>query len=340
MPLVSRESNQRVVYILCHSQPCPVSQAINTAPTALTSTLTALQTRFESIPQDRYIDITHAVPTTFHFSQLPSSPVSTPNRAPTGSGDYFSLPRTVVFAKAAVANDHSNLLQAASENPVFPPWPQTLVAPSSINVSIFERFIPPASAQEYLDLFSTDQPSALVDRLLELSSNNGSLIFVYPTAQGAATFTNNYLLPILSPLLRTMAGLHGITYDFGQDFGHLEACRKMYDLEKTKSRIQRLLTKLGHSRGCQYNISTFYKQAVPVEREAWSAWFTEQETPRIRHIMNHYFQRGRQLPQNRNITASTLVREVVDGIKRRAYDSNDPARTGIEVGIFVLKRTA
>ncbi|KAL9038608.1 MAG: hypothetical protein Q9214_005210, partial [Letrouitia sp. 1 TL-2023] len=226
LPLVPKESNQRVVYILCHSQPCPISQAINIAPTALTSTLTALQTRFESIPQDRYIDITHAVPTTFHFSQLPSSPVSTPNRAPTGSGDYFSLPRTVVFAKAAVANDHSTLLQAASENPIFPPWPQTVVAPSSINVSILERFIPPASAQEYLDLFSTDQPSALVDRLLELSPSNGSLIFVYPTAQGAAAFTNNYLIPILSPLLRTMAGLHGIMYDFGQDFGQLEACEK------------------------------------------------------------------------------------------------------------------
>ncbi|KAL9609266.1 MAG: hypothetical protein Q9167_005950 [Letrouitia subvulpina] len=321
-------------------EPCPISQAINIAPTALTSTLTALQSRFESIPQDRYIDITHAVPTTFHFSQLPSSPVSTPNRAPTGSGDYFSLPRTVVFAKAAVANDHSTLLQAASENPVFPPWPQTVVAPSSINVSILERFIPPASAQEYLDLFSTDQPSALVDRLLELSPTNGSLIFVYPTAQGAATFTNNYLMPILSPLLLTMAGLHGITYDFGQDFGQLEACDKMYGLERIKSKIQRLLTKLGHSRGCQYSISTYYKQVVLVDREAWSAWFTEQETPRIRHIVNRYFQRNHRLPQNRNITASTLVREVVDGIKGRAYDSDEPVRSGIEVGVFVMKRTA
>ena len=315
---------------------------MNNSPTALTSTVTALQTRFESVTQDRYIDITHAVPTTFHFSQLPSSPVSTPNRAPTGSemGDYFSLPRTVVFAKAAVANDHASALQAASENPRFPPWPQTVVAPSSINISVLERYIPPASVQEYRDLFSLDQPSALVDRLLELHPDNGSLILIYPTALGASTFKERYLNPILAPLLRTLAGLHGLSMGLIGALGEFGVPEKMLAYGGLENRIRMLIAKLAQARGCRYEISASSRQVLQLERDAWAAWFTEQETPRFRQVMNSYFQRAVMLPSDKNITASTLVREIVDGVKRRAYDQRDARRNGIEVGVFVLKRRA
>merc|ERR1712000_476559 len=79
-----------------------------------------------------------------------------------------------------------------------------IAAPSSIHVSVLERYIPPTTAQEVNDFFTLSRRSYLADRLLELSSNNGTLLLVYPTRRRGSTFANRYVGPVIEPFLRQL----------------------------------------------------------------------------------------------------------------------------------------
>ena len=64
-------------------------------------------------------------------------------------------------------------------------------------------------------------------------------------------------------------------------------------------------------------------------------------------MVSAYFNKGLMLPSKmhvsgdiEDVTASDLVREVCDGVKERPYAECDAPREGIEVGVFVVKRTA
>jgi hypothetical protein len=46
------------------------------------------------------------------------------------------------------------------------------------------------------------------------------------------------------------------------------------------------------------------------------------------------------MPTKKDATAATLVQEVLDGVRTRKYADYDEERKGIEVGVFVIKRTA
>ncbi|KAI4169786.1 MAG: hypothetical protein LQ343_005435 [Gyalolechia ehrenbergii] len=336
-------NNTSVVNVLYHLQPCPLSRAVLGAPSALDGIVSALQTRFEQVSADRYIEVTHAVSSRSSFSQLPNSPVTTPNRpaAEASMGDYFSMPRTVVFAKGTIAASHAESRKILAENPINRAIPQTVVVPSSIAISVLERFIPPATKAEYLDLFKWDQPSALVDRMAELKPDNGNLVFVYPTRKGALTFRNDYLGPILDPLLRTMMGVHGISPTLVYEIAKLEAIDSMRDFEQLKAKVAQLIAKMNGKVGGKlhrFTIAEASKQSVHIGRDAWAEWLTEQELPRLRDIMNQYYGRAMHLPQSGDFTAAGLVREVVDGIKTRAYEVGEAPREGIEIGVFVIKR--
>lgn len=251
------------------------------------------------------------------------------------------MPRTVVFAKGTIAASHAESRRHLAENPASKAIPQTVVAPSSIAISVLERFIPPATKAEYHDLFKWDQPSALVDRMSELKPDNGNLVFVYPTRKGAMTFRNDYLGPILDPQLRTMIGVHGISPNLVYDIAELEAIGSMHEFEQLRVKVASLLASMnrkGAGSLHRFTISEASKQNVHIERDAWAEWFTEQELPRVREIMNKYYGRAMHLPQSGDFTAAGLVREIVDGIKTRAYEANEAPREGIEVGLFVIKR--
>ena len=331
--VASAKGTSNVLNVLCHTQPCPLSEDVNNVPTAFTPIITALQTNVEP-NHDRYIEVTHAVPRKFDMAHLPTSPVGTPSQ--TDGGDYFSLG---VYSKAVIAVDHQN-----ASNTSYPSSPRPVVAPSSVGVSILERFIPPTTTSEYLDLFSNDGPSVLVDRLYELSSAGGRLIFIYPTLSGANTFTSKYLGPLLDPLLRTMVGVHGLSADLGADVGKMAVVDHMLSYSQTSDKIKILLRKLsrGSSLGRsvpKYSMEAARCEKVEIDRAVWASWWVHQEATRIRETMNRYFQRAIRLPQ-RDITAGTLVREILDGVGSRAYANHNARREGIEVGVFILKRTA
>ena len=335
---MSLDAMGNVVNILCHSQPCPLSRE-EYVTTAFPGVVTSIQNKIGG--SGRYIDVVHAVPIKFNMTQIPSSPATTPSARSSGTipNDYFSMN---VFAKAVVAMDHHDAL-----NTSVPSSPHPVVAPSSIGVSLLERFIPPSSAAEYIDLFSSDAPSVLVDRLFELSSTGGSLIYIYPTASGATTFATKYLGPLLDPLLRTMVGIHGLSADFGAGVGKMAAVDKILPFDGMLRKISVLLRKLnrGSSVGSLHPVSKYKliqssTRIVQLDRKVWTEWWTHQEKGRISTVVDRYFQRGYRLPMREGVTAGALVREILDGIKSRDYADYDAPREGVEVGVFVIKRSA
>lgn len=332
-----------VVYMLCHSQPCPLSNQTAEAivwpniTSAFGSALSAIVYKIDST--GRYIDIVHAVPIKFNMGQIPNSPATTPNPQNMGQ-DYFSMN---TFSKAVVAMDHHEALETS-----VPSSPRPLVPPASVSVSLLERFIPPSTAEEYLHLFATDAPSALVNRLFELSPQNGSLIFVYPTAEGATTFANTYLGPLLHPQLRTMVSIHNLSMDFGAGVGNIAAVDQMLPWERMVQKLSLLLRKLSRGNSIMYRAGPNPRytlveksaQLVQIDRKVWTEWWVQQEGPRIRTVVERYLKKGLMMPIGKDVTAATLVQEVLDGVRSRSYAEYDEARKGIEVGVFVIKRTA
>lgn len=355
-----------VVYTLCHTQPCPLTNIVvkpkdeNKPPTFIgdikvpvqtTETVGPVATTFQVIeaaiqdsadPGGLYIEITYAVPVKFNMNHIPNSPVTTPNIGASGA-DYFSMN---VFPKAVVAMDHHHALSTS-----VPSSPHPVVAPSSISVSLLERFIPPSSTEEYLHLFAMDAPSVLVDRLVELSPRGGMLVFIYPTLRGATTFSSKYLGALLDPLLRNMVGLYKLSADFACGVGKAAAVHQMLPYEKMLRRLSNLLRQL--ERGVtapnrpkpRFKIMHSNTQTVPLERKEWTQWWVHQESERITKVVNTYFNKGLMLPNKMNVsgdiedvTASDLVREVCYGVKERPYAEHDAPREGIEVGVFVVKR--
>lgn len=335
-----------VVAVLCHSQPCPLPNNATEAEvtTAFHGLMSRIQTKIDS--HHRSINITHAIPVKFSMGQIPNSPATTPSIHSSGHApiDYFSL-QTNVFSNAVVAMGHQDALKTS-----VPSSPHPVVPPASMNISLLERFIPPSTTEEYTHLFSTDGPSVLVDRLIELSPNGGSLIFIYPTVVGATTFANTYLGPLLHPLLRTMCSIHSLSMDFGAGVGSIGAVDQMLSYESMTRKINLLLRKLGrgtsaiHRTVPKYTLLRHSKQSVNLDRKTWSDWWTHQETTRMRVVVDRYLQRGQMMPTRvagKTVTAATLVQEVLDGVKDgRKYAEYDVEREGIEVGVYVIKRTA
>ena len=314
-----------------------MSQAASDAPTVLTAIVESLQTRFQEVSEDRFVEVTYAVPAYSTFAQLPTSPVSTPNRPVTANTqDYFAMPRTIIFTKGAIASSHAESLKTAASNPAFPSWPQTLVAPSSIDISVLERFIPPSSAEEYSDLFKLNRPSALVDRLIELQSENGGLAFVYPTLSGAKTFQDDYLGPIIEPLLRGLVSLHGLTSALAEEIAELQAISKLDNFGMLTLKVRQLLASINRGGKAQFSLELARKETVQADHKVWVQWFIEQEVPRFREVMNRYWQRGVRLPQDQYMSAASLVRKITDGL---ADGKGVQKGAGIEVGVYVIKRT-
>ena len=337
--LTTNDNSNQVVNVLAHSQPCPASEDAAAVPTAFPALMTALQNK---LPPELgyYIDVTHAMPSLFNMTKLPTSPPVTPNVGSGVVGDYFNM---TVFNKAVVAFSHhglNNTGQTASS-------PHPIVPPSSIGFSLLERFIPPNSIAEFEDLFSSDGPSILLDRLVELSPKNGILLFIYPTKAGATNFAMNYLGPILDPQLRTLSGIHNLASNLMSNIGVMRSVDRLLPFDGLSRKIANLLRKLNRGSSTipqkpppKYSLVHSSKQAVYVERKVWADWWAHQEEPSIRAVMDRYFNRAVMLPVDQSVTAPRLVREIISGVKAREYDKGQTPKEPIEIGVFVIKRTA
>lgn len=301
----------------------------------------AVQNRLQQ-GQSPYIHITHAVPEQFSLSNLPSSPPSTPRMNFPGD-DYFT---STVFSSAAVVSayhDFRGLIQKQSSHS-----PMPVVPPHTVHISVLERYLPPSSSQEYKDLFLPNRPSFLVDRLFELSPNGGSLLFVYPTKRGACTFKSHYLGPILDPLLRQMVVVNELSADVGRYLGRLSSVSQMDDFDTMKMKIAQLCRDLS-SPTSQFSLVDAGTDKVHFERSMWSESFIHQERSRMKDVLSLYWQNGQRLPAksisgppshiiaDKEVTSAMLLGEILDGIRKRPYDSEPLDR--VELGVFVIRRS-
>lgn len=307
----------------------------------------AVQNRMQQ-GQSPYINITHAVPEQFSLSNLPTSPPSTPLSP---GEDYFN---STVFSNAAVVSTYHDF-----RGPVFgmqSHLPMPVVPPHTIHLSVLERYLPPSSAQEHRDLFSPSRPSYLVDRISELSPDNGSLLFIYPTKRGGATFKSQYLGPILDPLLRQLVVVNELSADVSRYLGKLSSVSQMDDFESMKANLSHLCDTLScSSPSSHFSVVDSRKGNVSLDRNLWTEWFIHQEKSRMKEVLNLYWQNGRRLPVNKTSTSSTmrsnfmladkevtsamLLGDILDGIRRRPYGEENQHQDGVELGVFVIRRS-
>ncbi|KAK4504115.1 hypothetical protein PRZ48_005030 [Zasmidium cellare] len=291
-----------------------------------------------------WINIFHAIQGRFNLADLPHSPPSTPG-PPIGGDDYFTQK---VFDSAVSISDYSEDLSS------LPRSPRPIVPPSSINVSVVERYIPPTSSNEFANMFNPNGPSILVDRLVELSPNNGSLVFIYPTRRGAETFMKEYLGPILEPLLRTILVVNNLSSELGTRLGTMAAAGSLPDYDQLHRSMSTLCAKLTqrsstmqrfHDHKGSFSLVHASKEEVHIDRETWlTEWWVKQEKPRIREAMTKYIREAQKKSSNqdaeRAVTSTELIQQLLDGVTKRKYPPTQDALSGIEVSVFVIKRSS
>ncbi|KAF2170042.1 hypothetical protein M409DRAFT_19654 [Zasmidium cellare ATCC 36951] len=291
-----------------------------------------------------WINLFHAIQGRFNLADLPNSPPSTPG-PPIGGDDYFTQK---VFDSAVSISDYSEDLSS------LPRSPRPIVPPSSIDVSVVERYIPPTSSNEFANMFNPNGPSILVDRLVELSPNNGSLVFIYPTRRGAETFMREYLGPILEPLLRSLLVVNNLSSELGTRLGTMAAAGSLPDYDQLHRSMSSLCSKLTqrsttmqrfHDHKASFSLVHASKEEVHIDRETWlKEWWVKQEKPRIREAMTKYIREAQKKSSNqdveRAVTSTELIQQLLDGVSKRPYPSTQDALRGIEVSVFVIKRSS
>ncbi|KIX99914.1 uncharacterized protein Z520_04551 [Fonsecaea multimorphosa CBS 102226] len=295
-----------------------------------------IQNHFTSPP---YITITHAYFQAISMDEVPASPPATPNtNYPTD--DYFQ--DHTVFTHAATVpayHSHTATFNAVAQRPS-----NIIAAPSSIHISILERYIPPTTPREVEDFFTLSRRSYLADRLLELSSNDGSLLLIYPTKQGGQTFANRYIGPVIEPFLRQFILLNNLYTDIAIQLGRMAAVASMKSFEEMQELLSAMceaLSQRAPSRGLpsRYQVIHAETAEVVLDRALWKEWYIEQEQPRLRQNLVDYHKSGGRMPARSGrieVTPGMLAREVVDGIRQSRETAGD---VGLEVAVFVVRRT-
>ncbi|EXJ87725.1 hypothetical protein A1O1_04650 [Capronia coronata CBS 617.96] len=327
-------SNQQQLQMVVQALPSQAKSS-NARP-VFEKVVEVVQGRFTSPP---YITITHAISQVISMDEVPASPPATPNTNHS-SDDYFQ-DQTVFTHAAVVPAYHSRPQPPAGPNPRST---NIIAAPSSIHLSILERYLPPTTAQEVDDFFTLSRRSYLADRLLELSANNGSLLLVYPTKVGGSVFASKYIGPVIEPFLRQFVLLNSLYMELAIELGQMAGVAGMKSFEEIQKLLQNMCRDLGQ-RAPSWGLPSRYELVhaetaeVVLDGTLWKEWYIEQEQPRLRQNLVDYHKAGGRMPARHGqieITPGMLAREVVEGIRH----SREPAgNAGIEVGVFVIRRT-
>ncbi|QSS60220.1 hypothetical protein I7I51_05017 [Histoplasma capsulatum] len=346
----------QAVQMVSQTLPCPpIDQTPISSPVSAFSVIVEeIQCRLQA-DQSPYINIIHAVPPKFSLNNLPTSPPGTPNRM-SPDDDYFNM---TVFSSGAPVPAYAYHSDSTSQD--LPCVPTPIAPPYSVHISIVERYLPPPSPQEYRNLFSATGPSVLVDRLRELSPQGGNLVLIYPTQQGARTFKNQYLGPILDPLLRQMVVVNELSADISKALGSMPAISEMDDFETMQKNIMQLCKNLKRrdslmagpspTRSSRFTMVYGAKGEICMDRKSWIEWYIQQETPRARDILNGYWRAGYQFPTNlmlspgsrkpanRDLSSPSLLQALFQGLRNRADADGSCLGKSLEVGVFVIRRS-
>lgn len=289
-----------------------------------------------------WINVFHAIPGRYKLADIPTSPPATPGPS-IGGDDYFTQK---VFDSAVSIADYQEDLSALPRSPL------PIVQPGSIDLSIVERYIPPSTVNEFAGMCSFDGPSILIDRLVELSPNNGTLLFIYPTRTGAQTFIQEYLGPIIDPITRKMSFLHDLSSDLSRILGNMPAVDHLPDYDTVRRRIDNLCTRLTHrdtaarrfhSDRSVFSLAYSASHSVVLSRQAWARdWWTKQEKERIRETVRRLHKEAQYRIGSRERSTTTpteLAQQILDGVaEKQQYQGGEP-QVPVEVSVFVIRRS-
>lgn len=273
--------------------------------TALHTLTNGIQRRYSNDESKRvYIHVSHAISPHIPLNRLPSTPsmgsggfgVSFDGPSVGGAGGYFS---PSVFNSIVVAPGSSTSTPGAGILSVSTSSPNPILPPSSLHLTLLERYIPPTSRQEDEDMFSPTS-SIFLDRMFELSPNGGSLLFIYPTKTGAKDFDKQYLGPILDPLLRKLMVLYMLREDLLWGIRNMAAIDGMKEFDGLKWELQKICRRLssksnGGSNRFSGRPNTIFKlvhaskENIPLNDNSWREWWTQQEQLRIREAVKKHF---------------------------------------------------
>jgi hypothetical protein len=125
----------------------------------------------------------------------------------------------------------------------------------------------------------------------------------------------------------------------------------MEDFDTLKDNLSSLCRALSSS-SSQFSIVDARKGSAYLDRNLWTEWYIHQEKARMKEVLSLYCQNGRRLPTHKTtsnianpyilaadkeVTSAMLLGEIIDGIRRRPYESEP--RDGIELGVFVIRRS-
>lgn len=278
------------------------------------------------------------MPGRFTLSDLPKSPPSTPGPA-VGGDEYFT---SKVFDSAVAIPDYQ------LDSKLLPPSPRPVVPPGSVHISVVERYIPPTNTNEYAEMFLLKGRSLLHDRFVELSPDNGLLVFIYPTKTGARTFMHDYLGPIIDPLLRTLTVVNELPSELSSSLGRMSAVAYLDEYDSLKAELERFCVSIGENapggKKHVYTVIHASREEALLERSAWAEdWWIKQEKPRIRETVTKYFRQMKKLPES-EMTGTHLIQEVLNGVANRRQEIHDedgyrPGPKDVEVGVFIVKKT-
>ena len=270
---------------------------------------------------------------------IPSSPPVTPSSLarPSNQQSYFE-PRPLFSTSVFLVGNYQLDTDLSSTLSLSP---SLAVPPGDAVLSLFERVIPPCTTTEAQDFFEPSGCSPLLGRIQELAPN-GSLIVVHPTRTGGQAFEKEYLGPILEPVLRSWTNKHNLAMGVGRALGPMAAVSHLLSFGRMKSKLNDLLRHLNND-GSGNSNSTFSTihastETVQVSRKVWEKWWVYQEKARIDHYMAEYT-KGQGAP---GTSPASLVRDLLDMVEKRGYqpDEETGEGSGIEVGVFVIKRAA
>ncbi|KAK6537658.1 hypothetical protein TWF694_011832 [Orbilia ellipsospora] len=287
--------------------------------TALSAITSAIQKVHGTDTRRVYIHVSHAISSNPSAPKLQSSNLtgSSVNSAATSAGslvpsafltspaherDFFS---STVFNSIVMAQDPVSyaippgfpvpILQRPSPNPALPPF--------SLHFSLLERYIPPSTPTADSAMFSP-YSSVLLDRVVELSPNGGSLLFIYPTKTGARQFLDRYLGKVLDPLLRRLMVLYRLRDDLLWGISRMAAVEQMQEFDELKDRLEHFCRRLSDKAkedadekrwmGPSFffpNVSVVHAQKanVSLSQSSWREWWTFQESTRIRETVKNHF---------------------------------------------------
>nr|POE63081.1 hypothetical protein CFP56_03984 [Quercus suber] len=265
----------------------------------------------------------------------PVSPPTTP-RSNDVTEDYFS-PKIYDFL--ARTPDYQ------TDQPALRGTPNNVLPLASINVSVVERYIPPTNQNEARQLFDTHGLSTLVDRMTELSSNSGCLVFIYPTKTGGQTFMSQYLDPVLGPILRSTMVVNNLSADLSTSIGTMTAVSELPEYASLRYQMHDLCGRLSHVnaaasrfRGVKARFDVVYEavQTITLDRDAWTDWWTRQEKARIREVVTKYLHAaattkrpssdyGQRLPH-----AAELSQQIMAAVESREYTPGTAPVDGVE----------